>query len=79
MTPRKTYAQGKIDGRDELVELINDAPPIVAETPPLTITDENVARMKVDIADNFQDLSDEDRTQILDYITARAINYITTV
>jgi hypothetical protein len=73
------YEKGKIDGRDELVELINDAPPIVAETPPLTITDENVARMRLDIADNFQDLTDDDRTQILDYITARAINYITTV
>lgn len=79
MSKKKTYEQGKIDGRDELVEQINAAPPIVAETPPLTFTDENIARMKFDIDDNFADLTEEDRWLILNYITSRVLNFITTI
>jgi len=69
------YEQGKIDGRDELVELINAAPQVVKSIPS-ELSDKDIAALEIDVADNFQDMTDDERVVILEYVITKINNYL---
>lgn len=44
---------------------------IVNGKPFLEFSEEEIEKLKIDIKDNFPDLTDEDRQQILDWVSSR--------
>jgi len=69
------YEQGKIDGRDELVDLINAAPQVVKSIPS-ELSDKDIAALEIDVNDNFQDMTDDERVVILEYVITKINNYL---